>query len=103
MRSPNEQAIEFAYSESALRSLLSALDVADGEVTSLRKGDRVFFITVDGEFPAAVLEDWEPPLPPNDPDTPKVRVTLDACPERHIAMHRTLFRSFTALDHLSEV
>ena len=66
------------------------------EKTSLATGDRVFLLTIEGEFTGDVIEDW------TDLDT-GVWVRLDCAPDRLISFHRSLFRAFTVLDHISSL
>ena len=69
------------------------------ESLALMSGDRVFLLTIEGEFPAHVVKDWfgEDLLVP-------VRVNID-CDSWGYArqFHRSVFRAFTALDHIANV
>ncbi len=98
MRSPGHLALEFAGAESRAARTLSRLGSAPGETTPLRRGERVYFITVEGEFPATVTKDWGPALPIAD-----VVVELDGSPAMKVKFHRSLFRAFTVLDHITDI
>jgi hypothetical protein len=70
-----------------------------GENSPLKKGDRIYFLTVEGEFAGTVRRDWKPESWP----AAKLYVALDCKPDWPFELHRALFRAFTALDHLANV
>ena len=71
-----------------------------GEFTALEVGDRVHFVTVDGDFPGAVQTSWDA-----SPIWPSLLlfVVLDCKPDHGISLHRSMFRKFTILDHIATV
>ncbi|MGD9725473.1 MAG: hypothetical protein AB7L09_00440 [Nitrospira sp.] len=97
------------YLSDDVLEILAALDIAaeeleyhnsiSGEWTPLEPGDRVVLLSPDGELSGTVLIAWRPHLLHL---APPLKVRLDRFPFRHIELHRSLFRSFTVLDHLSE-
>jgi len=71
----------------------------NGEFSPLSAGDRVFFLTVEGEFPGTVQVGWEmPPFPSHD-----VAITPDYDPDLTLVFHRTMFRAYTVLDRIADV
>jgi len=74
-----------------------------GEFTALMDGDRVFLETPEGEFPGTVSKGWSPPSGEWSVLCVDVRVFLDCNPLAEYHVHRTLLRSFTALDRLAAV
>lgn len=68
-----------------------------GEMSPLKKGERVYFLTIDGELAGTVRRDWRLQSWPS----PKVYVSLDCKPDHPIEFHRSLFRAFTVLDHIA--
>ena len=70
-----------------------------GEMTPLVAGDRVFFVTLDNEYPGTVNRDWT-----HDPwPSAHLDVTLDCRPDCSLVLHRSLFRAFSVLDHISRI
>lgn len=96
MDKPTQEEMEFAKSESDLLKVLTHFKRAGAELTPLKNGERVYFLTVGGEYPGTVCEAWR-----DDDLTQTVKVILDTSAEM-IAFHRGLFRAFTALDRISE-
>jgi len=100
MESPSLLALSIAKDESAAADGLDLFDKSFGERLPLKIGDRVFLLTVEGEYPGTVVErDWSPTTPPSA----LVAVALDCRPETPLAFNRALFRSFTVLDHIARV
>ena len=98
MRRPDYDEIFTAQLNSEAINELEFHGVVCGESSPLKKGDRVYFLTVGGEFPATVRHDWaQAACWPSD----KVKVELDCKPGYPVEFHRALFRTFTALDHLA--
>ena len=97
MRSLGYTGLSIAQAESKAATELELLGSPPaGETTPLRKGDRVYIITVEGEFPGTVVEDWE-----TSPTIDDVTIVLDDSPSVELWIHRSLFRAFTVLDHLA--
>jgi hypothetical protein len=91
--------MRFAEGESQAGVILQCLGYQrDWEATPLNCGDRVFFNTVEGDFPATVLADWR-----LDAGTTLVSVRLDCDLDDPITLHRSLFRAFNVLDHIAAV
>jgi hypothetical protein len=66
---------------------------------ALEKGQRVFLLTIEGEFPARVVKAWT-----GGNMLIPVRALLDGAEEsRWIRMHRKSFRAFSVLDLLADV
>lgn len=67
------------------------------EDLALKAGDRVFLLTIEGDYPAHVVEDWT-----GSNLLVGVKVTVDynrGAP--WVTFHRSAFRAFTALDLLA--
>jgi len=99
MRTPGHTAIVFAKALSRAERELEFFNQSNGEASALKAGDRVYFVTVEGEFTGTVTRDWYPKCWPSH----RLHVTLDCMEESPIAFHRALFRSFTVLDHMAHV
>ena len=66
---------------------------------ALKSGDRVFLLTIDGEFPAHVVEDWS-----GHNLLLGVKATVDCDRGAHwVRFHRDSWRAFSALDLLADV
>jgi len=91
--------MNFAKVSSDAATELEFFHKFDGEITTLEQGDRVYFLTVGGDYPGEVNENWSPTGWPSA----MVSVTLDCRPDRTFELHRTMFRAFTALDHIARV
>jgi len=78
--------------------------VMNAETLALKKGDRVFLLTIEGDYPSVVTEDW------NGEDLlVGVKVTVDCGPsldwkgrQDWIELHRNCFRAFSILDLMAE-
>ena len=70
-----------------------------GEFTPLERGDRVFFVTPEGDFPGTVRVVWAPSAWP----TFALQVQLDCDPKTTLAFHRSLFRAYNVLDLMTDV
>ena len=101
MNPPDYDAMKFARSFSQAALEAERLGLVQGEFTDLKIGDRVFLLTVSGEYPATVRRDWR--LSPMDDSAPLVKVELDSRPAWPVEFHRTLFRAFTVLDHIASI
>ena len=100
MKIPSFTAMRFADSQSEAAGELQFFHKPMGEITPLKRGDRVYFLTVEGEFPATVKRDWERPA---GWPSQKVHIILDCRSDWPIQLNRALFRAFTILDHISLV
>lgn len=92
MEKPSDTAMVFANYDSTANTELEALGEVYWETSPLVRGDRVFFLSPEGDYAGTVLC--------------KVRVNsyevrLDCGLD--VALHRSMFRKFNALDHLSNV
>jgi len=94
--------MKFARSFSNAAQELEGAGKVDGEFTPLKTGDRVYFLTVSGEFEGTVERDWSPPAD-DDAHRPMVHVALDTRTGWPVEFHRTLFRAFTVLDHIAHI
>lgn len=95
---PSNYELKFAESTSAAADALELFGTVEGDRTLLSKGDRVFLLTVGEEYPGTVIRDWRPA----DDAFRMIQVALDSDPENPVEFHRSLFRAFTALDHLAQ-
>jgi hypothetical protein len=100
MEPPSLYAIKQVRLESETALELEMMNLQEPhESLALKKGDRVFLLTIEGEFPSRVVEDWNGwnlLLP--------VKVTVDCNREAPwIQFHRSAFRVFTALDLIADV
>ena len=66
---------------------------------ALKKGDRVFLLTIEGEFPSHVVEDWSGH---NLLEGVKATVDCDRGSD-WVRFHRDSWRAFSALDLLADV
>lgn len=95
---PSPQAISILRDLHSAAQELEFHDKISGEWCPLKKGDRVVLEALDGDFTGTVDVDWEP----RDWPSASLKVRLDCSPGQVIGFHRTMFRSFTVLDHLAE-
>jgi hypothetical protein len=99
MKKPSGIAMSVVRDESDAADELDFFNIQLGERTALTAGDRVYLVTVDGEFPGTVIADWSPEI-----DEPgHVMVDLDCNPKESLTLNRAVFRAFTALDHIASL
>jgi len=100
MEKPSHSALEIARDFSdAVRELHDFKD-STYEDTPLHIGERVHWLSLEGEFTGTVIRNW----PDTDkPNTEDVWVVLDVLPDHRLHLHRSMFRKFGILDHLSDL
>lgn len=98
MRTPGHEAMALAKGLSGVATELEFWSRSIGESSVMKTGDRVYFITVEGDFPGTVARNWRPSLFPAS----HVYIVLDHCKAFSIHFHRSLFRAFTVLDHIAQ-
>jgi hypothetical protein len=100
MKKPDYDAMDLARAVSNAARELEFFHKSLGETSALDVGTRVYLVTIDGEYSGTVRRDWQP-----EKSWPfsKVLVELDYKPDLPVELHRSLFRVFTVLDHLSQV
>ena len=97
MKTPSFDAMLMARNESDAAGEFEYHNKLIGEISPLKKGDRVYFLTIEGEFVGTVGRDWDPVEWPSL----LVSVSLDCKPAYPVEFHRSLFRAFTVLDHIA--
>lgn len=94
MSTPSHYAMMLVQLRSTEVGELDRLDHRHGgESTPLNLGDRVSLDTIEGPYHGTVLAEWVP--------GEHVLVQIDGFGT--VNLHRSVFRAWTALDHLAEV
>lgn len=96
MQAPSDNAIQQARIDSRVLALGLPDYMPNAETSTLEAGDRVYLVTVEGDYPATVTGTTDQGA------LGAIEISLDCTPTERMTFHRGVLRKFTILDFLAQ-